>query len=182
MLALLRFTLLASVAGAAASFPATLLSEAELWQTGFGCPPPRHGLELLRWYVKKCLDNNMAALCDPVKGEYGFHPFKNRGSQPLLPPLVDRRQYGYFTVGNLRKPDAERLPYRVKEYYDCQNPLSNMDRVLVKYNRNREHIESIYASEHYQEGKTYEIGLDLVVALRRRWQCLIFSPSACSSA
>ena len=148
----------------AATLP-TLDSEQDLLKTGFGRPPPRHGLRLLRWYVKACLGDNMEALCNPVAGEYGFHLFANE--EDLLPRLPDELPVGYFTIGNLHSPHAQDLPYDVRKDYDPDDPLSNEDRVLVKYMESTKRASDIFISEHYNKTRTYLIGPKLLASLRQ---------------
>ncbi|CAL8329310.1 unnamed protein product [Lota lota] len=158
-----------------ASVLQTLNSNKDLQDTNFGRPPRHHGLRLLKWYVKTCLDNNMKSLCNPVKrgkteGEYGFHLFKNK--EELLPNLPDEKldiknKVAYYTIGNLRSPRAKDLPWDVRKDYNPKDPQSNEDRVLVKYNKNNRHISDIYISEHYNKTRTYIIGPKLLAILRK---------------
>lgn len=148
----------------------TLTTVKELNDTGFGRPPPRHGYVLLVWYVQNCVDNNMVSLCDPVAEEYGFHYFANKAKGGFLLPKLDKHSgFAYYSLGNLNPKHykhAADLPYEVRRYYDKHNQLSNMDRLLVKYFQNKNRIEEVYASAHYESSKTYLIGPSLISDLR----------------
>lgn len=146
----------------------TLNSVEELKETGFGTPPPRHGLALLVWYVQNCIDNNMVSLCNPIKADYGFHEFKNTGPIFLLPRLKDKKTHGYFTIGNLHYKHSSDLPYEVRKYYNPHDLMSNMDRVIVKYNKKKNKIEEMFISEHYKKLKTYIVGSPLITELRQQ--------------
>jgi len=75
--------------------------------------------------------------------------------------------FGYYTIGNLNFKYGKYLPKYVKRYYDPKNPESNADRVLVEYNKVKRSIGDIFISDHYKEEKTYKIGSELLVFLRR---------------
>ena len=144
----------------------TLDSEKDLKKTGFGLGQSHHGLTLLKWYVKTCLDKNEKSLCNPVAGAYGFHCYENRDK--LLPGLNGKKNTtAYFTLGNLRSPHAEQLPCYVRKDYNCTQPQSNQDRVLVEYTKVNKKISNIFISEHYNKKKTYRIGLKLLAFLKK---------------
>lgn len=125
----MRFLLCCLWLAAVASALRTLNSKRERQDSGLGCPPPRHGLRLLSWYVGRCLDNNDVAVCDPTKGDFGFHQFFNK--EKVLPVIGDQRQLANYSLGNLTRPGARRLPPHVRNYYEPGNPRSNLDRVVV---------------------------------------------------
>ncbi|KAK3553728.1 hypothetical protein QTP70_007591 [Hemibagrus guttatus] len=62
-----------------------LFTLADLDATGFGVPWPRHGRELLHWFLKNIQRHNYNTdeFCNPDEEDYGFHEFKNR--EKLLP-------------------------------------------------------------------------------------------------
>lgn len=161
MRTLLLSTLLLSVVLVSAL--RTLNSAEELQKTGFGLVPPHHGLKLLKWYVKTCVDNHRKSQCDILKGEFGFHLYHNY--EKILPKV--RSQGNYFSVGNLKLKKAKELPIDVKMNYTSNNLQSNIDRVVVEYNPEKNFIKSIYISEHYKKNRTYMIGKRLVALLRK---------------
>ena len=143
----------------------TLDSDQDLKRTGFGLGKSHHGLTLLKWYVKTCMDKKKKA-CDPVAGAYGFHLFENRGN--LLPKLPGKKKpTAYYTLGNLSSPHAEDLPCFVRKDFNCTERQSNADRVLVMYTKVNKRITDIFISEHYNKQKTYKIGPKLLASLKK---------------
>nr|XP_003197780.3 uncharacterized protein LOC100535525 [Danio rerio] len=124
----------------------TLNSLSDLKESGFGRPPPRHGLNLLWWFAQECvrIDSNqqMTALCYPENGCFGFHRFYNRDRPKLLPPI----NLPYYEVGNLHNPGS--LPYYVIENYTGYLDDSNCDRIIVSYNWRWKKFDSVYVTRH----------------------------------
>uniref|UniRef100_A0A3Q3GYB7 Uncharacterized LOC108251393 n=1 Tax=Kryptolebias marmoratus TaxID=37003 RepID=A0A3Q3GYB7_KRYMA len=132
--------------------------------SGFGRPPPRHGLQLLFWFSNHCVtfepDN-----C----GVYGFHRFGN--IEELLPLL-------YFEVGNLNTmtyPESADLPASVREYYGIGGKYngSNMDRIIISYQVKTRVVEKVYVTEHdnedlggFRSDGTHEISPELIRVLQ----------------
>ncbi|XP_026109925.1 uncharacterized protein LOC113082507 [Carassius auratus] len=148
---------------------------AQLRDSGFGRPQPRHGLRLLYWFANECVsfdeENNMLSECDPVSGEFGFHHFNNRcyGEK-----FLDEEDFPYYVVGNLnfeKYPEAEDLPDYVLEdkYTDEHN--SNTDRIIVSLDQDWFH--EVYVTQHldrsnnYDPDATHRISRGLLMIIRR---------------
>ncbi|KAL1281790.1 hypothetical protein QQF64_000593 [Cirrhinus molitorella] len=143
----------------------TLNTLSELKETGFGQPPPRHGLNLLWWFAHECvqIDSNgsMTANCDPASGAFGFERFYNKES--LLPKLI--HPLVYYEVGNLHKSDS--LPDYVTENYTGHSDSSNKDRIIVSFNSRWKTFENIYVTQHsdqfhFDQNHTYCISIALL--------------------
>ncbi|XP_051561623.1 uncharacterized protein LOC127445517 [Myxocyprinus asiaticus] len=146
----------------------TLNELAQLRDSRFGQPYPRHGLNLLWWFAKKCvyIDKKgcMIAQCNPENGDFGFHRFHN--TDGLLPSS----SLPYYEVGNLNTPG--RLPHYVKRnYYHCYSDDSNTDRIIVSLisSRNGEvkYFDKIYVTRHsdqvhFEHNRTYLISRGLI--------------------
>lgn len=107
----------------------------ELQESGFGQPWPRLGLKLLYWFANQCIsdacNDDMVLLCDPTRGDFGFHFFDNRcdGHNMALLPTV---KTPYFIVGNQNSRGAHMLPRNIKRFNFGQfNPKCNADRIIV---------------------------------------------------
>lgn len=150
----------------------TLEEIAELEQSGFGRPHPRHGLKLLYWFANKCLsfnqDNAMQSCCYPENGDFGFHTFENkyeRNSGKLLPIVA----FHYYEVGNLSKPRAYNLPPYVRKDFTRTVCNSNMDRIIVSLNNMC--FERVYVTQHkgrsnFNKDFTYHISKRLIMSIR----------------
>lgn len=140
---------------------------AQLKRTGFGQPPPRHGLHLLHWFCTECLcfdeNNKMVAYCNPNEGDFGFHRFENRfeNGVQLLPDI----NVPYYVVGNLNTDGANELPDYVHKMYTGLYDNSNKDRIIVSLKNGR--FDKVYITEHFGEwnydpDKTYRINNKLI--------------------
>lgn len=142
----------------------------ELVESGFGQQWPRHGLQLLYWFVHECIyptnNDEMTMRCDPERGDFGFHLFENRYIQRNRKLLPDMR-FPYYLVGNLKSPGADMLPALVKEvsagHHDAN---SNADRIIVNVQENRK-MGKVYVTTHknqsnYDSRATFHITRTLI--------------------
>ncbi|XP_073698651.1 uncharacterized protein [Garra rufa] len=141
----------------------TLNYLSDLRDTGFGQPPPRHGLNLLWWFAHECVqidfNGRMTAECNPTNGAFGFHRFHNRDA---LLPYSDLL---YYEVGNLNTTDS--LPEYVTENYTRYSDNSNKDRIIVSFDPRRRRFENIYVTQHsdlvnFDQNHTYRISTELI--------------------
>lgn len=153
----------------------TLYRLSELRDSSFGQPDPRHGLRLLWWFANECvqIDFNgcIHALCDPTKGDFGFHRFRN-GDQ-----LLPYTNHPYYKTGNLNHPDHS-LPYYVTENFTGYSDASNTDRIIVSlltdWNGHLRFHE-IYVTQHsdqthFDMSRTYRISPGLMKDIRNLTQ------------
>ncbi|KAK9980080.1 hypothetical protein ABG768_013477 [Culter alburnus] len=139
----------------------------DLRNTGYGRPPPRHGLQLLLWFAQNVdvdQNNNLISVnFNPTQGDYGFHQFRNR--EGILPPL--RSGQSYYEVGNLNRQGAREFPDHVQSMYrnsDQHDKKRNMDRLIVTLDENRPYrISRVFITAHnyarndFNSSDTYEI-------------------------
>ncbi|KAM9314764.1 uncharacterized protein KZ484_024427 [Pholidichthys leucotaenia] len=158
----------------------------QLRSSGFGRPPPRHGLQLLFWFSNTCVSCHiidsvvvmkLVSNCQPENGSYGFHLFGNM--EELLPVLSRakkrRTKVSYFGVGNLnreRHPDSVNLPAYVRENHGFGGD-SNIDRIIIGYQLSTRLVEMVYITEHngaflgrFRPEGTYQISSELILALQ----------------
>lgn len=118
----------------------------QLRNTGYGQPPPRHGLNLLYWFVTQCVTfdqyGRIFRKIDPNEWASGFHTFQNRPDNNGLKLLPDDNM-SYYIVGNLNDVGATSLPNYVRSYKPCPYDRSNMDRIIVNHT-----FEMVYVTEH----------------------------------
>ncbi|RXN37587.1 hypothetical protein ROHU_001916 [Labeo rohita] len=151
----------------------TLNELAQLRNSGFGRPRPRHGLKLLYWFASECVsfeNNDMLSQCDPAEKDFGFHYFENRYDQTrnkLLPDI----NFPYYVVGNLNSQGAEELPDYVSEDKYTDDHDSNTDRIIVSV-YDEERFDRVYVTQHhdrsnYDPNATYRISKGLLTLIRR---------------
>ncbi|KAA0722058.1 hypothetical protein E1301_Tti012132 [Triplophysa tibetana] len=148
-----------------------LYNLSELRDSMFGQPPPRHGLRLLWWFANECIQIDSAgfliAMCDPVKGDFGFSPYYN-GDRRL--PFITK--FPFHKVGNLNKRGCQpkQLPEYVTENYKGTSADRNTDRIIVSLSslwNSQERFEGIYVTQHsdqanFDQNHTYQISQDLI--------------------
>ncbi|XP_056319897.1 uncharacterized protein wu:fc75a09 [Danio aesculapii] len=153
--------------------PRKLRTIHDLQMSRFGKPWPKHGLQLLYWFVKECIwenDDEMFLACDPTTGIFGFHPFENRcndRNEQLLPDMDS----SYYVVGNLYSPQANMLKDYVKKNKDVQNDLQNTDRIIVTTTQQKQCFGKIYATTHkdkfdYNPNDTFHISRSLLKSIQ----------------
>ncbi|XP_043090243.1 uncharacterized protein LOC122340991 [Puntigrus tetrazona] len=135
----------------------------DLRQSGFGRPPPRHGLNLLWWFAHDCVqidfNGRMTALCNPTNRAFGFHRFHNRDA------LLPYSDLPYYEVGNLNSTDS--LPGYVTEHHTGYSDDSNTDRIIASFDPRRRRFENVYVTQHsdqvhFDQNRTYRISPDLI--------------------
>lgn len=151
----------------------TLNELAQLRNSRFGQPWPRHGLKLLYWFSNDCVslgnDNVMISECDPANGDFGFHLFENRyddNGTKLLPDI----DFPYYVVGNLNSPGAEELRECISDEHSYQYNI-NTDRIIVSL-YDEEWFHRVYVTQHhdrsnYDPNATYRISRGLLMIIRR---------------
>ncbi|XP_058613472.1 uncharacterized protein LOC131528379 [Onychostoma macrolepis] len=150
----------------------TLNELAQLRNTRFGRPWPRHGLKLLYWFANECIsfeNNNMLSECDPAEGDFGFHYFENRHNQ-YGNKLLPETNFHYYVIGNLNSPGAEELPNYVSEDDNTDEHDSNTDRIIVSLDE--DWFDQVYVTQHnnrsnYDPHATYRISRGLLMIIRR---------------
>lgn len=154
------------------STPQTLNELSELKNSGFGRPPPRHGLKLLYWFANDYLffnnNNKMCWVHDPKNQYFGFHRFRNRQDRNGVKLLPDANLI-YYMVGNLNSAGADELPDYVREHYGNFQKGNNMDRIIVSVNGRC--FDRVYVTEHsdrkeFNKEATYCISTDLIIIIR----------------
>ncbi|XP_051559191.1 uncharacterized protein LOC127444064 [Myxocyprinus asiaticus] len=146
----------------------------QLKESGFGQPLPRHGLRLLWWFARECVQINsnhrMTARCNPAKGEFGFHRFHNR-TEVNAEKLLPNTKLTYYEVGNLNTLNAALLPHYVTENYTGKTDDSNTDRIIISFDKNLNRFDSIYVTQHsdklhFDHNCTYQISQGLIKVIK----------------
>ncbi|KAK6325008.1 hypothetical protein J4Q44_G00043500 [Coregonus suidteri] len=151
----------------------------DLKDSGFGRPPPRHGLKLLFWFANECVafnhNGNMLVQCHPERGDFGFHYFGN--FEKILPVLLRDHRESYFEVGNLNTETyskAEDLPDYVRKDYGLSLGYRqcNKDRIIIRLRQGD--VTATYVTEHKEDGgrgefdseRTHLVNPDLIRIIR----------------
>uniref|UniRef100_A0A3B1K2I6 Wu:fc75a09 n=1 Tax=Astyanax mexicanus TaxID=7994 RepID=A0A3B1K2I6_ASTMX len=150
----------------------TLDTLPDLVDSGFGRPFPRHGLNLLYWFVTQCLQFGYNQItvdedCDPSKRDYGFKPFDNE--EKILPDT----NLPYYEVGNLNPKERRGLPKYVWRGYTGNRDNSNTDRIIICINGSS--LERLYVTRHknqwtFNPNQTFCISPELLKTIRNLTQ------------
>ncbi|RXN09078.1 interferon-inducible Gig1 [Labeo rohita] len=150
----------------------TLNELSQLKYSGFGQPQPRHGLNLLYWFVQDCIhfsNNYIVPIYMPQNGDFGFHRYHNR-IEDDDDHIVPLQNLPYYEVGNLNARGAEKLPKYVRENYSQNDPDSNRDRVIVRQDASG-NFNRVYVTEHndpkrFDRSKTYRVSQGLLSIIK----------------
>lgn len=134
---------------------------AQLKESGFGWPEPRHGLKQLHWTAKQLWEHNFHIFFRPECEDYGFHKFHNEPNRDGYILLPTENGLTYFTGGSLKRTSGKRLPHYVVNKYTRRCDDSNMDRVILGVDENSDVCE-VYISEHYDHDATAPVSWELL--------------------
>ncbi|XP_066517686.1 uncharacterized protein [Hoplias malabaricus] len=148
----------------------TLNELSQLSRSGFGQPPPRHGLNLLYWFAHEFVDidtfGRLVPKVSPKNGAYGFHRFHNFQDDDEY--TLPNQKLLYYEVGNLNASGADKLPFYVRKDFTNFADDSNKDRIMVRLKD--DYLDRVYISEHSDPsrfGRTCRITQGLIANIKR---------------
>lgn len=135
---------------------------AQLKESRFGRPRPRHGLKLMHWISVQLKQRKNRMFWDPNSEDYGIHIFYNRPERDgyILLPIINKLTY--YTVGNLNGISGKPLPHYISVDFTGQSDESNMDRVIIGVDEDS-YVRAVYASEHYNRYATTELSWEFLM-------------------
>ncbi|XP_051559134.1 uncharacterized protein LOC127444037 [Myxocyprinus asiaticus] len=163
----------------------TLNELSQLRDSGFGQPAPRHGLNLLYWFVHEYIElynDDVVLNSNPQNGAFGFHNFLNTIEDE--DHIVPIQTFPYYEVGNLNAKGADKLPSYVRANYSHNEADSNKDRIIVRLDYSGA-LNRVYVTEHsdkklFDNSKTYRVSVGLLKIIknmnRERYLSLLSIP------